>query len=159
MKRPEKKYKRVIYLIGSLKNENIPVLANKLRKEFGPDVDVFDSWYYPSPDADEWLHKCCKERGLSYKETLQDWGAQHVFEFDKSHLNRATDVVLVMPAGKSGHLELGYSKGLSKRGFVYFENGSPEKVDIMYLFADDLFFSYDELVAGLKSYDTEAKTE
>lgn len=142
---------RVIYIMGSLKNKNIPIIANKLRKDMGPTVEIFDDWYFPSEDADDWLHKCCKDRGLNYKQTLATWGAKHIFAFDKTHLDRATDVVLVMPAGKSAHLELGYSIGKGKRGFILFSD-IPERIDIMYQFANNLFFEYNELLEELKKY-------
>lgn len=142
---------RVIYIIGSLKNKNVPIIANKLRKEF-PKSEVFDSWYYCSEDADDWLRDCCKAKGLNYKQTLKDHAATHIFEFDKKHIIRSTDVVMVMPAGKSGHLELGWSLGQGKRGYVLFDK-EPDRVDIMYQFATDIFFDFDELVSELKKYD------
>jgi hypothetical protein len=55
-----------------------------------------------------------------------------------------------MPAGKSGHLELGYMLGQGKRGYVLFDK-EPERWDIMYQFATDDFFCKEELVAELKN--------
>jgi hypothetical protein len=151
MKEETNKPSRVIYIIGSLKNPSIPIIANKLRKDMGKDVEIFDDWYFPGDDADDWLYKCCKDRGLNYKQTLKTWGAKHIFEFDKTHIERATDVVMIMPAGKSAHLELGYSVGRGKRGYILF-NEMPERADIMHQFATEIFFDYDELVAELKKY-------
>jgi hypothetical protein len=143
--------KRVIYIIGSLKNPQVPIVANKLRSDLGKEVEIFNDWYHSSDDADDWLHKCCKERGLTYKETLQTWGAKNTYEFDFFHLNRATDVIMVMPAGKSACLELGYSIGRGKRGYILFDK-EPERVVIMFNFATDVFFDYQELVNELKKY-------
>jgi hypothetical protein len=56
-----------------------------------------------------------------------------------------------MPSGKSGHLELGYSLGRGKRGYILFDQ-EPKRVDIMYQFATDIFFSFDELAAELQKY-------
>jgi len=146
-----KKEKRVIYIVGSLRNKVVPIIANKLRK-VNKDWEVFDSWYAPGPHADDYLRDYCKAKGLSYKETLKDHAATHIFGFDTKHIIRSTDVVMVMPAGKSGHLELGWSLGKGKRGFVLFDK-EPDRVDIMYQFATDIFFNFDELVSELKKYD------
>ena len=143
--------KRVIYVIGSLRSKAVPAIANRLRA-LNKDWEVFDSWYSPGPHADDYLRDYCKGKGLSYKETLQDWAATHIFEFDHFHLLRATDVVMVMPTGKSGHLELGYALGKGKRGYILF-SGTPKRVDVMYQFATDIFFSFDELGKELKRHD------
>lgn len=133
--------KPVIYLIGSLRNENIPVMANKLRElEF----EVFDDWFSPGPEADDFWRKYEKIRGSSYKQALNGWAGKHVFEFDKHHIDRSDIGVLYMPAGKSGHLELGYMLGKGKKCFILFDE-EPERWDVMYQFATGICFSFDEL--------------
>jgi hypothetical protein len=146
----QKTQPRVIYIIGSLRNKQVPIIANKLRKDL-PGVEIFDSWFSPGPEADEYWRKYEKSKGLSYKEALNSWAAKHVFEFDDFHLKRATDVVMIMPAGKSGHLELGVSLGRGKRGYILFDK-EPARYDVMVQFASDVFFSYEDLVAELKKY-------
>jgi hypothetical protein len=54
-----------------------------------------------------------------------------------------------MPCGKSGHLELGYSIGKGKLGYILFPR-EPKRIDVMYQFATDLCFSTDELVRVLR---------
>jgi hypothetical protein len=142
---------RVIYIIGSLRNPKVPVIANAIRKAM-PAVEVFDSWYAPGPHADDYLRDYAKNKGLNYKQTLQDHAAKHIFAFDLHHLKRATDVVLVMPAGKSGHLELGWALGQGKRGYVLFDK-APKRVDIMYQFATEIFFNLQELLQALRCVD------
>lgn len=146
--------KRVIYVIGSLRNKKVPVIGNQLRA-LNKDWEIFDSWYAPGPHADDYLRNYCKAKGMSYKETLQDWAATHVFAFDKKHLSRATDVVMVMPSGKSGHLELGFAIGRGKRGYILFDQ-QPKRVDVMHQFATDIFFSFEELAEELKRHDKQA---
>ncbi len=41
----------MIYLIGSLRNPNIPAIANELRT-LG--YEVFDDWYAAGPEADDY---------------------------------------------------------------------------------------------------------
>jgi hypothetical protein len=137
---------KVIYLIGALKNENVPILAEKIRK-LG--YDVFDDWYSAGPEADSYFNQYRLARGLNYKDALNSYAARHIFEFDKLHLDRADIVVLVMPAGKSGHLELGYSIGKGKTGYILMD-GEPERVDQMHSFADEIFMNENALLEKLQ---------
>jgi hypothetical protein len=146
--------KKIIYIIGALKNWKVVDVANYLEKEF-PTWEFFCSWITPGPKADEYLYKYGKKRGLNYKQTLQDWAAKHVFEFDKTHLDRADIVVMCMPCGKSGHLELGYVRGCGKPGYILFQ-GEPKRLDVMYQFATDLFFNIDDLVKELQKYKSQS---
>jgi nucleoside 2-deoxyribosyltransferase len=125
--------KKVIYLIGSLRNEKIPHLAKKMRG-LSDDLEVFDDWFSPGPEADDFWRNYEKVRGSTYKEALRNWAGRHVFEFDHHHIDRADIGVLIMPAGKSGHLELGYMIGQGKPCFIYFDE-EPERWDVMHQFA------------------------
>lgn len=134
------------YLIGSLRNEKIPEISNTLRK-FG--VKVFDDWYAAGPIADDSWQSYEKGRGTSYPQALKNYAARHVFSFDHYHLNRVEGGILVLPAGKSGHLELGYLAGLGKPTYVLFDK-EPERWDVMYQFADEVFFNLEDLISHLK---------
>ncbi|MCI0550132.1 MAG: hypothetical protein L0287_04185, partial [Anaerolineae bacterium] len=94
-----------LYVIGSMRNPKVTEVASSLRN-LG--YDVFDDWYAPGPEADDYWQKYAHERGQTYKEALNSHHAKHVFEFDKFHLDSSDIAILVMPAGRSGHLELGY---------------------------------------------------
>jgi len=111
--------KKVIYIMGSLRNEKIPELGNKIR-ELG--FEAFDDWFSPGPEADDFWRNYEKKRSSSHKEALNGWAGKHVFEFDKSHIDRADIAVLYMPAGKSAHLELGYVIGQGKPAFILFDD-------------------------------------
>ena len=136
---------KVIYLIGSLRNPQIPEIGNYLRQE---GFEVFDDWYAAGPEADDYWQKYEKNKGLTYPQALQSWAARNVFKFDHTHLERSDIVVLALPAGKSGHLELGYSLGRGKPGYVLFTE-EPERWDVMYQFANGVYFSLEELVIDL----------
>jgi nucleoside 2-deoxyribosyltransferase len=142
-----------IYLISALKNEKIPLIGNQLRDA---GFDVFDDWFSPGPDADKFLLQYEKLRGHGYKEALKGYAAQHNFTFDKYHIDRCDAAVMVMPCGKSGHLELGYVIGQGKPGYILFEE-EPERMDLMYNFATDVFFSVEELIPALKNIPIKEK--
>jgi len=130
-----------IYLIGSLRNPAVPEFANELR-EFG--FDVFDDWFAPGPAADDFWRDYEKVRGHSYGEALKGYAARHIFEFDKFHVDRCDAGIMLMPAGKSGHLELGYMLGKGKPGYILFDQ-EPERYDVMYQFATGIFFKKEDL--------------
>lgn len=136
---------RSIYLIGSLRNPKIPAVAAALR-EAGH--DVFDDWYAAGPKADDHWQEYEESRGRTYAQALDGLAVDHVFQFDKTHLDRCDTGVLVMPAGRSGHLELGYVAGRGKRAYVLFDE-PPVRWDCMYKFADRVCFSFLDLLTEL----------
>lgn len=136
-----------IYLIGSLRNPNVPVLAKELRDIL--QVEVFDDWFSPGPQADDYWRDYEKLRGSTYKQALSNWAGKHIFDFDSYHINRLSTGVMYMPAGKSGHLELGYMLGQGKKGYILFDQ-EPERWDVMYQFATGIFFDKSELITELK---------
>ncbi len=138
---------KTIYIIGSLRNENIPTMSVKLREETG--FEVFDDWFSPGPKADDYWKQYEEARGRNYKQALEGWAAKHVFEFDKFHIDRADLGILIMPAGKSGHLELGYMIGQGKPGYILLDKS--DRWDIMYQFATGVFFDMEDLIKELKS--------
>lgn len=136
---------KFVYLIGSLRNAQVPVLAAKLRAERH---EVFDDWYAAGPEADDYWMQYEKDRGHTFTQALKGHAAQHVFEYDKSHLDRSGVAVLVLPAGKSAHLEFGYMIGSGKEGYILMD-GEPERYDVMYKFATGVFTNEKDLFAAL----------
>jgi nucleoside 2-deoxyribosyltransferase len=134
------------YLAGSLRNPRIPEFANQIAAE---GYEVFADWFNPGPDADEYHRDYARARGWSYRQFLEGYAAKNIFEFDKFHMDRCDAAVLLMPAGKSGHLELGYTIGRGKPGYLVFEE-EPERYEIMVQFATQIFFSRQEFLDFLK---------
>ena len=135
-----------IYVIGSLRNPEIPAFANQIQ---ALGIEAFADWYAPGPNADDCWRDYSKERGLSYKEALASHAATHIFKFDKHHIDRCEAAVMLMPAGKSGHLELGYVIGKGKPGYIVFDK-EPERYDVMVQFATAIFFSKEEFLEVIK---------
>ena len=131
-----------LYLIGSLRNKAVPELASYLR---GRGIGVFDDWFAAGPIADDSWQEYEKAKGVSYDVALKGYAARHVFSFDCYHLNRVDGGILTLPAGKSGHLELGYLSGLGKPTYVLFDQ-EPERWDVMYQFASGgVYFDKEKL--------------
>ena len=123
---------RKIYVIGSLRNPAVTSISGKLR---GLGYEVFDDWYAAGPEADDKWRDYEKERGRTYIEALvHGHAAEHVYSYDKYHLDTSDAAILVLPAGRSGHLELGYMIGRNCPSFILLDN--PDRWDVMYKFAD-----------------------
>lgn len=132
-----------LYLIGSLRNQRVPLLAKSLRTQL-TDVEVFDDWFAAGPEADDYWKSYEQERGRTYGEALEGYAARHVFDFDRHHLDTSTHCLLVLPAGKSGHMEIMYAKyGVGARTAILL--GEDVRWDVMYQFVDDVLTSSDEI--------------
>lgn len=136
-----------IYIGGSLRNPKIVEVANAIQEQVG--IEAFADWFAVGPEADDYWKKYNEARKRSYPQALAAYDAMNTFKFDKVHLDRTDGMVLVMPAGKSAHLELGYTVGRGKPAYILFE-GEPERWDLMYNFATEIFFSLDALIGELK---------
>lgn len=126
--------KRRIYLASSWRNPFQPE-ALRLLRSAGHDVYDFRN---PAPG----------ENGFSWAEIdkgWQDWTpeqfiaglahpiAQHGYGFDKGGLDWADACVLLLPCGKSAHLEAGYSIGKGKPTLVVLMGAA--EPELMYLLA------------------------
>lgn len=136
---------RQIYLIGSLRNLNVPHLGNFLR---GKGHRIFDDWFAAGPEADDRWQAYEQLRGRPYDVALKGEAAQNVFRFDHRHISESDTGVLYLPAGKSGHMELGVMIGMGKPGFIVMDK-EPDRWDVMYNFAAGVCFSWEDLALRL----------
>lgn len=136
----------MIYVIGSLRNPAVPSVAWLLRDQ---GHEVFDDWYAAGPEADDAWKDYEEQRGRVYSEALNGAAARHVYEFDKRHLDAADAVVLILPAGRSGHLELGYALGQGKPGYILLERDA-DRWDVMYRFASEVLEDPEQLIKSLE---------
>ena len=136
----------MIYLIGSLRNPQVLIVASVLR---GAGYEVFDDWYAAGENADDAWRDYERQRGHTFAEALQGLAAKHVFAFDREHLEKADIAILVLPAGKSGHLELGWHLGRGKRGYILLDD--PDRWDQMYQYACGVYTNLEKLIENLPS--------
>lgn len=137
----------MIYLIGSLRNPEVPKVASKLRDH---GFEVFDDWYAAGPEADDKWKEYEVSRGRTYAEALAGLAAQHVFSFDLFHLDRSKAAILLLPAGRSGHLELGYAIGRGKAGYILLTEDN-DRFDVMYKFATRVTTDLGEIVEDYRT--------
>lgn len=138
-----------IYLIGSLRNPVIPEIANDLQ---AIGLEPFADWWGAGPEADDWWKTYNEKRGIDYFDALNGYAAQMVFNFDRTHLDRCDAVLLVLPAGKSGHLEFGYSVGKNKPAYVLADDQlGKDRWDVMLAFASKVFRNKEEMLDAFKT--------
>jgi len=131
-----------IYIASSWKNERMAInLAHMLRID-GHEVDCFC-------DASTGRYvfhwsEVGKAEDLDAISFLEDPRAQRAFHEDKAKIDWSDAVVLLLPSGKSSHLEAGYAVGSSKLLFVLGEFPKGEW-EVMYSFADGLFRDLEKL--------------
>lgn len=139
---PERKKR--LYLAGSLRNEQIVNYHNDIQSRLGDGWTVFSDWAATHPHADDNWRDYYKARGYTYKDALKEPASINVFEFDKKHIDMSDAMLVVYPAGKSAHLELGYHIGKGKPGFILLDD--PERWDVMLSFASGITDDLDELI-------------
>lgn len=139
----------MIYLIGSLKSAAVPAIAEYLRQELKQ--PVFDDWHAAGPDADDYWTQYEKDRGHTLIDALHQPHANAVFNMDFGHLSTADMGVLVFPAGKSAHLELGYLAGRGKPTFILLDGEYPDRYDVMYRMVTGVHADLNSLVEQMRS--------
>ena len=137
-----------IYVASSWRNGRQPAVVLMLR---GVGYDVYD-----------FRNPCPGDQGFHWSEIDPDWGcwspekfrtalsspvAQAGFASDWQAMVDADVCVLVMPCGRSAHLEAGYFVGAGKPLFILLADGEPE---LMYRMATKLCISDRELLCVLK---------
>lgn len=132
----------MIYVVGSLAGTRVEEVADRLR-EAGH--DVFDQWR--AAQGDYWADYAIR-RGMNFREALAMDFTETAFQFDMKHLLKADVGVLVMPAGRSAGLELGWLLGRGKRGYILYD-GEPERPDLMAKLATGVYFTVEDLVDEL----------
>lgn len=138
-----------IYVASSWKNvELVRVVANFLRNQ-GFEVDDFTD-----DSRGRYVFHYSEIGNLEDLDPitfLYDPRAQRAFQEDKKWIDWADVVIMLMPAGKSSHLEAGYAKGAGKIVIIYWHNGAPKgEFDVMYGFADLLSEDIVEVIGFLR---------
>lgn len=142
----------LVYLIGSLRNPNVPQVAAQLR---AAGYQVFDDWFAAGEHADDAWRDYERGRGHLLPEALKGEAAWHVYEFDKRWLDKADIGVLILPAGKSAHAELGYMRGQDKATFVLLDN-DPDRYDVMYLLFTGVSTTVEDLLRRMRDEEMRA---
>lgn len=137
-----------VYVASSWRNERQPAVVEALRND---GYFVYD-FRNPSPEDKgfQWSAIDPEWKGWqpeAFRDALTHPVAEYGFTLDMNALNECDICVLVMPCGRSAHLEAGYAAGAGKRVFILQEE--PGEPELMYKIADDICVSIPELLTSL----------
>lgn len=88
---------------------------------------------------------------MTAREMLQTDEARQAFAADKAGLDWADTCVLLLPAGRSSHLEAGYAVGQGKDLFILDLEAALGECDVMYGFARAIRRTWPELATLLEA--------
>ncbi len=155
-----------IYLASSWKNkEKVRELAESLRAALGfIEVDDFTdpslgrfvfSWDELEDEYKNIPGKVVPSSSYANAiKFLEDDRAQKAFVEDVSRIDWADVLILILPCGKSAHMELGYAAANGKKIIVYAPDGfKREDCEVMYGFADLLTYSLCEVSQQLSNWE------
>lgn len=143
-----------IYAASSWRNQLQPEVVTRLRTE---GYEVYD-FRHPAPGNE----------GFSWRQTDPAYDASepanhrrwHMmtshaiarsgFKLNYDAMKAADAFVLVLPSGRSAHLEAGYAAGAGKRLIVLMPE--PQEPELMYLMANAIVATVDEVVGCLAGY-------
>ncbi len=143
-----------IYVASSWRNERQPAVVAALR-DLGHDVYDFRnpkegdhgfSWRQCADDAQ------LKDARRFRDEVLKHPMASAGFALDMNALQTARCTVLVLPCGRSAHLELGWATGMRQRTIVMMREEIDEP-ELMYLMCSEIVVGLEELCKTLAIHD------
>lgn len=143
---------RRIYVASSWRNTEQPGVVRTLR---AAGYEVYD-FRHPKPDDDgfHWSEIDPDWQGWSaseYRASLSHPIAERGFANDFEAMQWADTCVLLLPSGRSAHLEAGWFAGQGKTLAILL--GGDVEPELMYRMATIICVSLDELMRGLSGLD------
>ena len=136
-----------IYVASSWRNEHQQYIVALLRMT-GHDVYDFkhpetgDAGFHWGKISVHWQDWTLEQ----YREALKHEYAQFGFNRDFDAMKAADMCVLVLPCGRSAHLEAGWMKGAGKRVVAFVPPSYKMEPELMYGMLDDICGDIDELM-------------
>lgn len=139
-----------IYVASSWRNERQPAVVAALREDGHAVYDFRNP--EPGNTGFSWRQCASPEQlidGRRFRdEVLTHPAARAAFALDMNALRNAEATVLVLPCGRSAHLELGYATGAGQRTLVLLDEPMSEP-ELMYLMNSQICVSLDEILETL----------
>lgn len=141
-----------IYVASSWRNDRQPSVVGALRKS---GHEIYD-FRHPAPDNNgfHWSEIDPEWQGWdsdSYIAGLNSPIAEQGFKYDWDAMEWSEACVLVLPSGRSSHLEAGYYSGsLGKKLIILLNDSNPMEPELMYKMADLLTSNISEAIEYLR---------
>lgn len=125
-----------IYVASSWRNQIYPEVVRALRED---GHDVYDFRNPPGGTGFSWQQVDATDAKTieAYFKALDTDIARAGFASDRKHLEECDACVLVLPSGRSAHIEAGYAAGQGKRVIVLLHEDKFEP-ELMYLLCDGI---------------------
>lgn len=147
---------RNVYLASSWRNEYQEKFIAALREQFAGRAEFYDfknpkpgdsgfSWREIDLDWTEWSTK-------QFYEALGHPTADKGFDLDFDAMREADGCILLLPCGRSAHLEAGYFVGASKGLFICTPEGSYQEPELMYKMATGLSIGITALFSQVEDW-------
>lgn len=141
-----------IYVASSWRNEHQQSVVGVLQSA-GHDVydfkhptqgDAGFHWSEIDPNWQKWTTQ-------QYRDALRHEYAQFGFNRDFDAMKKCDACILVLPCGRSAHLEAGWMKGAGRKVYAYIPDGIRIEPELMYGLLDGVTSDIQELLSWLKS--------
>lgn len=143
-----------LYVASSWRNIHQPSVVRALR-DAGHEVYDFRN-PKPGDHGFSWSEISSKWRNWSadeFRRALRTDIADRGFRNDYEGMLWADACVLLLPCGRSAHLEAGWFSGQGRPVFVLTQPGELHEPELMYLLCDTLCIGLDELLRELANTD------
>ncbi len=130
------------YFIASrFRNKHTVLELTHLLREKGKTVYCFVDDYDDHQTAEEYMQQF---------ESTPDWrnapSVREMFEKDMTALRNSETLILLLPAGKSAHIESGAAYGMGKKCIII---GEQKEAESLYLIFNEFFSSIEEFIKKL----------
>lgn len=141
-----------IYVASSWRNNRQPEVVAALRKAGHAVYDFKNpmagdngfSWKEIDKNWENWTTS-------QFKDALFSEPAERGFQLDSNAVLECDALVLVLPCGKSAHLEAGYAAGKGKLVFALIEN--KEEPELMYKWFDRIVDTMPRLIGEIGEFE------
>jgi nucleoside 2-deoxyribosyltransferase len=139
--------KKGTYFISSRwRNRDLVLTLVKSLREKGQKVLSFFENPHNSDAADD-----DPEEVMKKWESMPNWQQEkivkQIFEEDMRCIRKSDTVILLLPAGISAHVEIGFAHGLNKKCILI---GKPEKTESAYMIFNETYDSIEDFIKSIK---------
>ena len=145
-----------LYTASSWRNEKYPNVVKELLRNGHEVYDFRDanSWFKWKVIDEDWEYWSNGQFVSALSHPL----SKKAFSADFNGMQWADACVLVMPCGKSAHIEAGYMKGKGKPLYILLDGGMT-RAELTYSIADGIFENVQQLVETLQTLEGIAEAQ
>ena len=129
--------------------DTVTELVDKLRAKGKTVYSFFEAEAEYELKARE--HNMSPEEFMEHFENIPDWQnspmIKEIFDIDMDALKASENVILLLPAGKSAHIEIGAAYGMNKRCILI---GEQKETESLYMIFDEFHDSIDAFVENVR---------